>query len=174
MGFFDGSIAGFFKRNAEGREIFFIRGTFGRGRMVPSEAEGAWLRRYLKAYQFCVIAGVIPMVLIGGKPFETRWLWSLGAYALLVVAAALPLRLRTRNWQIADERMTYRESMSASAQAHAARDLWFLIVLSILMMTAGLFILLKSDEVLAGVLLVGFFGACLGSFIWMLQLRRRG
>ena len=44
---------------------------------------------------------------------------------VLALAALAPLFLRTRQWAVADERLTYREAMSASATAHGAATLWF-------------------------------------------------
>jgi hypothetical protein len=174
MGYFDGLTATAFKKDAQGRDLFFIWGKFGRGRVVPTEADGVAVRNYLKNYYICVIVGIVPMIMLAGKSFEPRWFLAIGIFMVLALAALVPLFLRTRQWAVADERMTYRESMSASAQAHGAGSLWLLIVLSGLFVAGGLFLVLKSDAILIGALCVLFFGACLGVFVWMLVMRRRG
>ena len=174
MGYFDGLTATAFKKDAQGRDLFFIWGKFGKGRVVPSEADGAAVRSYLKNYYICLIVGIVPIVMLAGKSFEPRWFMAIGIFMVLALAALVPLFVRTRQWAVADERLTYRESMAASAQAHGAGSLWLLVVVSALFVAGGLFLVLKSDSILIGALMVLFFGACLGVFIWMLVTRGRG
>jgi hypothetical protein len=174
MGYFDGLTAAAFKKDSRGRDLFFIWGKFGKGRVVPTEADGASVRSYLKNYYICVLVGIVPMVMLAGRSFEPRWFLAIGIFMALALAGLLPLFMRTAQWEIADERLTYREAMSASATAHGAVSLWLLAALSAVFVVAGLFLLLATDATLVGVLCVLFFGACLGVFVWMLAVRRRG
>jgi hypothetical protein len=174
MGYFDGLTAAAFKKDSQGRDLFFIWGKFGKGRVVPTEADGIAVRSYLKNYYICLIVGIVPMVMLAGKAGEPRWFLAIGIFMVLALAALMPLFLRTSQWEVADERMTYREAMSASATAHGAGTLWFLIVLGVLFVAGGLFLLLATDATLIGLLVTLFFGACVGVFIWMLVARRRG
>lgn len=174
MGYFDGLTAAAFKKDTQGRDLFFVWGKFGRGRVVPTEADGASVRAYLRSYYICVLVGIVPMLMLGGKAGEPRWFLAICIYMVLALAALVPLFLRTRHWAAADERLTYREAMSASAAAHGAASLWLLIVLSALFVAGGLFLLLATDATLVGLLCVLFFGGCLGVFAWMLIVRRRG
>jgi hypothetical protein len=174
MGYFDGLTAAAFKKDSQGRDLFFIWGKLGKGRVVPTEADGASVRGYLKNYYVGVILGVVPMIMLAGKAFEPRWFLTIGIFMVLALAALAPLFLRTAQWEVADERLTYREAMSASAAAHGAGSLWFLIVLSALFVAAGLFLLFATDATLIGLLCTLFFGGCLGVFLWMLTVRRRG
>ena len=174
MGYFDGLTAAAFKQDAQGRDLFFIWGKFGKGRVVPTEADGAAVRNYLKNYYICLIVGIVPMIMLAGESLEPRWFLAIGIFMVLALAALVPLFLRTRQWAAADERMTYREAMSASASAHGAVSLWLLAAVSALFVAMGLFLLLGTDAALIGLLCVVFFGACLGIFIWMLVMRRRG
>lgn len=173
MGYFDGLTAASFKRDAEGREVFFIWGKFGTGRIIPSEADGAWIRRYLKIYYICVLVGILPMLMAGGEAFQPRWLLTVIIFALLALAALVPLWMRTRAWLVAGERLTYGEAISASARAHGVVSLSILTVLSLLMVVGSMFVALYADQILIGTLGVILFGACLGLFIWMLRARRR-
>lgn len=174
MGYFDGLTAAAFKKDAHGRDLFFVWGRFGRGRVVPSEADAASVRGYLKSYYVCVLVGIVPMLMLAGKSFEPRWFLAIGIFMVLALAGLAPLFLRTRQWAVADERLTYREAMSASAAAHGAVSLWLLIVLSAVFVLGGFFLLLATDATLVGLLCVFFFGGCLGVFAWMLVVRRRG
>ena len=174
MGYFDGLTAAAFKKDSQGRDLFFIWGKFGKGRVVPTEADGMSVRSYLKNYYICVIVGIVPMVMLSGKAFEPRWFLAIGIFMVLALAALVPLFLRTRQWAVADERLTYREAMSASAAAHGAVSLWFLAALSAVFVAVGAFLLLATDAMPIGLSLVVFFGGCLGVFVWMLVMRRRG
>ena len=173
MGYFDGLTAAAFKQDSQGRDLFFIWGKFGKGRVVPTEADGMSVRSYLKNYYICVIVGIVPMIMLAGKSFEPRWFLAIGIFMVLALAALVPLFLRTRQWAVAYERLTYREAMSASAAAHGAVSLWLLAALSAVFVAGGLFLLLATDATLIGLLCVVFFGVCLGIFIWMLVMRGR-
>ena len=173
MGYFDGVTAAAFKKDSQGRELFFIWGKLGRGRVVPTEADGAAVRNYLKNYYICVIVGIVPAIMLGGEAFEPRWFLAIGIFAILALAALVPLFLRTRQWAVADERLSYREAMSASASAHGAVSLWLLAGVSVLFVAVGLFLMLATDETLIGLLCTLLFGACLGIFVWMLVMRGR-
>ena len=175
MGYFDGLTASSFKTDAQGRELFFIWGKLGKGRVIPSEDDAAAVRRYLKNYYICVFVGIVPMVMLSGHDaFGPRWLTTLGIFILLGLAGLIPLWLKTRAWPLAGERMTYRESMSASAQAHGLVSLSILIVLGLVMVAGSLFVLLYTDETLVGGFGVVFFGLALAIFVYMLWARRRG
>lgn len=174
MGYFDGLTAASFKKDAEGRDLFFLWGKLGKGRVIPSETEGAWVRRYLKLYYIAVLVAIVPMLMISGEPLQGRWLLTLGIFLLLALASLIPLWSRTRAWAMAGERLSYGEVVSASAKAHGIVSLSVLIVLSILMAAGSLLVALYTDGTVAGTLGVLFFGGCLGVFIWMLRARRRG
>ena len=174
MGYFDGLTAAAFKKDSQGRDLFFVWGRFGKGRVVPTEADAVAVRSYLRNYYICVLVGIVPMLMLAGKSFEPRWFLAIGIFMVLTLAALVPLFLRTRHWAAADERLTYREAMSASAAAHGVVSLWILTVLSALFVVGGLLLLLATEATLVGLLCVLFFGACLGVFVWMLVMRRRG
>ena len=174
MGYFDGLAAASFKKDAEGRDLFFIWGKLGKGRVIPCAADSAWVRRYLKIYYVCVLVAIVPMLMLSGEPFQPRWLLTLAFFMLLAVAALAPLWARARAWPIAGERLTYGEVITASARAHGPVSLSILIVLSALMAAGSLLVLIYTDGTIVGVLGVVFFGACLGLSIRMMAARRRG
>ncbi len=174
MGYFDGLTAASFKKDAEGRELFFLWGKLGKGRIIPSEADGAWIRHYLNIYYICVLVAIVPMLMISGEPFRPRWLLTIGIFMALALVALTPLWARVRAWSLAGERLTYGEAISASAKAHGAVSLSILIALSGVLTIGSLFVLVYTDGTMVGALGTIFFGACLGLFIWMLGARRRG
>jgi len=170
LGYFDRQSAALFKKDAEGRDLFFIWGNLGRGRVIPTEADGVAVRRYLKYHGICMIVGVVPMVVLAGKPLEPRWYITIGIFISLALAAFLPLVIRTERWEIADERLTYREAMAGRGTV----SLWFLTALSALFLAGGLFLLIATDAAWIGVLCTLFAWACFGVLVWLLVMRRRG
>jgi hypothetical protein len=114
------------------------------------------------------------VMLSGHDAFSARWLATLGIFILIGLIGLIPLWLRTRAWPLAGGRLTYRESISASALAHGMVSLSVLIVLGVVMVAGSLFVLLYTDETLVGGVGVVFFGAALAVFIYMLWARRRG
>ncbi len=174
MGYFDGLTAASFKRDAEGRELFFIWGRLGKGRIIPSEADATWVRRYLKIYYVGVLVAIVPTLMISGDPFQPRWMATVAIFLLLALAVLMPLWQRVRAWPLAGERLTYGEAISASAKAHGAVSLAVLAVLSALMCAGSLLVALHTDGTTVGILGAVLFGACVALFIWMLAARRRG
>jgi len=174
MGFLDGSIAGYFKTDAKGRELFFARGRFGRGRVVPNAEEGAALRLYLKTCMICVIVGAALIVPVADKLFGGRPAWAIILIAVATFAGMIPMWLKVRTWQLADERITYRESVDAAAKAHSTVSLSVLILLSGILLGACLFVFFGTEARVVGAFGSIFFGACLVAFLFMLRARRRG
>ena len=116
MGYFDGLTAAAFKTDSRGRDLFFIWGKFGKGRVIPSEADGAAVRSYLKNYYICVLVGILPTVMLGGEAGQPRWFLTIAIFMALALAGLVPLWLRTRQWALADERLTYRVCQAAACR----------------------------------------------------------
>ena len=173
MGYFDGLTASCFKKDAGDRDLFFIWGTPGKGRVIPSEADGIYVRRYLKIYLICAFMALIPIFRAAGRPYELRWFLTIGIWLLAGFVALMPLWLRTRQWPLAGERLTLREAAASSAKGHGPVILSFMIVLGIGMVIGSLAVLVAADpRVGAFGLLV--FGVSLALFVWMWILRRSG
>jgi hypothetical protein len=85
-----------FRRDAQGRELFFPWRKFGRGRIVPSAECGAWVRRYLRAYQVCAIVSFILLTLLRRTD---EGMMLLVALLIVAVIAVMPLWLHVRRWK---------------------------------------------------------------------------
>ncbi|MBR0835142.1 hypothetical protein JQ612_18305 [Bradyrhizobium manausense] len=166
MGYFEGVTSSSFKTTDDGRRLFFPWGTLGRGYVLASEDDYRRLRTQVKAYMVAafaltlvpnllrayVLAATLVIALIG---FYGVWMWFL-----------------LRRLDVADERLSFKESMTSQARAHGAGVLWLLIVSSLVLALGGLLVLLaKPDERLLGVAAIAFFGLCAVVFIRMLILR---
>jgi hypothetical protein len=173
MGYFDGLTAGSFKKDAEGRELFFFWGKFGKGRVIPAPEDGAYARNYLKIFYICLLLGVVPLVLFAGEAFSAQWLTVMAVFMGAALIGLAPLWLRTRTWQLSDERITIRESMTASARGHGIVSLTILVILGFLLVVSSLFVLIYTDGKVVGLLGTIFFGACLVVFLFMLRARKK-
>jgi hypothetical protein len=101
MGFLDRVAAKAFRQDEQGRDVYFFWGRFGKGRIVPSPEEGAWVRRYLKiAFVAMLVAGVAIQLAVG--PRDMRLLSLLGLVISFLVVGGTPLWLRVRNWPVSD------------------------------------------------------------------------
>ena len=179
MGWLDGSTAAFFKQDAEGRDLFFPWGKLGKGRVISSTADRAWVKRYLKIYYVCVIVIDGTLLVLGKIMRNSLEPTTVAMFAVVFLAVILvplmPVWLRARAWPVATERaLTAREAMMASAKEVGPVFLWIGIVGSGLMTAASLFLLVVGDELLDGIVLVVFCGGAFGYLVWLFRARRRG
>lgn len=172
MGYFDGLTAGSFKKDAQGQDLFFFWGKFGKGRVIPTPEDGAYARRYLKIFYICLLMAVVPFVLFAGEVMSARWLTSWVVFMGGALIGLAPLWLRTRRWQLSGERITIKESMTASAKGHGVVSLVILVILAVLLVVGSLFVLIYTDGTLVGLLGTVFFGFCLVVFLFMLRARK--
>jgi hypothetical protein len=175
MGLFQGPTAAYFKRDATGRELFFIWGNFGKGRVIPSEADGDFARRYMTGYFFGTLAIIIPaIVLLPDQMLDSHWLLVVGLLLVLAWTAMLPLHLRTRQWPLADETMTYRESLTITAKAYGSKMMLIFVIVIALGLVASILLLLFTTETLAAAIVALGSGILLVIFMFMLRASRRG
>jgi hypothetical protein len=167
-----------FKKDAEGRDLFFPFGKLASGRVVPSAADGAWVRSYLKIWLIGAIITAVPVIVIGkilrtsidletGAPF-------VGTFAVALIVPWFVLWLRVRSWPLAGEReMSVQDALSRSANEIGPVFLWIGIVGSGLMAALFLYLLLATDQTVGAVLGLPFFGAILAFLVWVHLARRR-
>jgi hypothetical protein len=175
VGYLDGLSAGFFKRDSAGRELFFPRGRWGRGRIVPSEEDGAALRRYLKVYNVGLIVGVILIGLVGGSSLGAGWAIGIGLVSGVMSAVAwMPMQRRIRTWQHTDERLSYRQSLGAEAKAHSPTSLWGMIGLFFLLATLFVAGVLYADSAVERIVFALAAVLCgVGGIVYLFMLRVR-
>jgi hypothetical protein len=168
MGYFEGLTGSSFKTTEDGRRLFFPWGPLGRGYAIGSEERYGRLRKQVKAYMVVSLLPVIlaPIIYHGciisfasaaiSLTFYLAWMWVL-----------LP-RLAP-----ADERLSFKESMTSQARAHGPVVLWLLTIISLVFVAAGLLMLVAEPHGLVIALaVILFFGFCATLFIRMLVLRR--
>ena len=173
MGYFDGLTAGSFKKDAEGRELFFFWGKFGKGRVIPAPEDGAYARNYLKIFYICLLLGVVPLGALCRRSVLGAVAHRHGCVHGRRLDRTCASMAATRTWQLSDERITIRESMTASARGHGIVSLTILVILGFLLVVSSLFVLIYTDGKVVGLLGTIFFGACLVVFLFMLRARKK-
>ena len=179
VGWLDRMTGAPFKKDTNGRDIFFPWGKLGAGRVIPSKADGTWIRWYLGIYFVCAVITAVPVIVIGrifrtsidlatGAPF-------VGAFVIVLIVPWLVLWLRVRSWPVAGEReMSGQQVLSRAANEIGPVFLWIGTLGSGLMFALFLYILLVSDETWSALLGLTFFGACFGFLARLLRVRQRG
>lgn len=167
-----------FKKDAEGCDLFFPWGKLGRGRIVPSAADRVWAKLYLRFYWVCVILIVGPLLVAGKIMRSSLEPSTVGMFAIICVAVVvvpwIPLWLRIRAWPVATEReMAIGQAITESANEHGPFFLWIGVVCSGLMIALGILALVVGDEFVGAAIVVIFFAALLGFFVWMLRVRNQ-
>ena len=174
MGYFDGLANSSFKKDAEGRDLFFPHGMLGKGRILPDAETAAALRGQIVNFYKLLMFGGIPLMVVaiglpGGKTVV------LIAAVILCFGAWLWLRQLSKDYPIADERLTYGEAQRNAARGHSYIGLILLSVVSWLFVVGG-FLLLAVDDTevrLVAVACIILFGAALCLFVWMIVAKKR-
>jgi hypothetical protein len=178
VGWLDRIATASFKKDAEGRNLFFPWGKLGPGRVVPSEADSAWIRSYLKIYFVCVVVTAVPVIVIG-KIFRTSadlttGALFIGAFVVVLIIPWFVLWLRVRSWLVAGEReMSVQDALSRSAEQVGPVLLWIGITGGGLMAALFIYPAIVSEETMGAALGLVFFGACAGFLILVHRARRR-
>jgi Flp pilus assembly protein TadB len=174
MGYFDGLANAAFKQDAQGRELFFPHGMMGKGRVLPDAETAAALRAKLVNFYKLLMFGGIPLVVVaiglpGGKPVV------IVLAVLLCLAAWFWLRQLTKDYPIADERMTYGEAQRNAARGHSYLGLILLSLMSWVFVMVGILLVMVGEPEgrLVGIASVVLFGAALCLFLWMIVAKRR-
>jgi hypothetical protein len=167
MGYFDTVVSGHFKAMPDGRKIFFPRGIYGRGYLVPSDDAYERLRGQIKTYTIVSIG-------LGFGAFS-----FLGIPAVLVVGVAaivfyqVWLRFLLRGLTPTEERMSLQESMAARARAQSPSQLRARVAISLAFVAGGILMLVISpDQWMTALGGIVFFAIVAIFYMRMLSLRR--
>jgi hypothetical protein len=170
MGYFDGLTAGQFKIAQDGRRLFFPRGFWGRGYVVASDSEFQRLRRQMKIYQ--AVALVLIVAAVGPQQYNP---YLAVAVALLLIAFYLVWsRSLVRRLQPAEDRLGFQETSAAQARAFGPFVLWFLEIVALAFVAAGIAVWLTDPASrLLAIGTIAFFALCAASGAYLLVLRGR-
>jgi hypothetical protein len=164
MGYFDGLTEASFKRDAEGRMVFYRWGVGGNGHVLRDEARAQQLRKFLRLYYMVSFpAIVVASVALG-------WLGTLALAPVLYLWYFLATSRMLRGLEATSVRLTFAESFSASSRAHKAVTLAALLMGSAFFGVCGTFTAIMGHPFL-GVLSLVVSGACIVAIGYMVRTR---
>ena len=169
MGYFEGLSSSSFKKDADGRTVFYPIGILGRGRLLPDLATEERIRAFLIRYYMVSLSLIIVVVA------SVHWGWGAALIPVLWLWFHLGTKLLVAGLPSSTSRLTLKESYANSANAHGKGMLWSLLVCSGLFVLGGVLILAQSQDTadaLIGLSSIAFFGACGCAFGYMLWTRR--
>lgn len=178
MGYFDGITNAAFKIDDQGRRLFFLYGKFGKGRLLPTEADEQLMRKKYKTFYMYTLFFVVPVVVLTNLLSHQGWTLKLFMIQLLIGAILLApayiwMEIEARKFAKVDARLTFAESYANSAAGHNYFSLIALLVVSGVFVLGGLLMAIyaPSGDRWIGMIGVIFFGACGAVIGWMLRLK---
>jgi hypothetical protein len=166
VGYFDGLASACFKKDNVGNTVFYPVGVLAKGRILPDEATELHIRKFLVLYYKVTL----PLTIL----LSALHLWPLVAAALVISVVWFYsfCKKTTSQLPISDSTLTLKEGYQGSARSHNKPTLWFLLLVSIVFVAAGIFMTIASetlDSRLAGLSCVIFFGLCGSAIGYMLK-----
>ena len=169
MGYFEGLSGSSFKKDADGRTVFYPIGILGKGRVLPDQPTEERLRAFLTRYYVVSLALVIVLVAF------VHWVWAVALVPVLWLWFYFGTRSLVARLPYSTSKLTFKESFANSAAAHGKGVLWSLLACSVLFVLGGVLILSLSqsrEDALIGLSSIAFFGACSCAFGYMLRAGR--
>jgi hypothetical protein len=165
MGYFDAVASGSFKKNAEGRTVFYPLGIFGAGRIVPTIADELLLRKTLVRHLQVMVFVTPPLAI--ASPWLVLLLIPVG------VGFEIWIRRATSEWERTATRLGLRESLIAQAKRHSVPTLWLMLFGSLILMVGSTLAFVRGNprDLVIGTVGVVFCGLCGFVFATMILLR---
>lgn len=168
MGYFEGLTNGSFKKDKDGKTVFYPWGVLGRGRILPDEPTEVRIRAFVSRYYKVYLPMVISVGIIVG------WAWSFLLVPILVAWFYFGSKSLVSGCPYSKEKLTLKEGYTNSAASHNKFTLWLLFICAVLFVVVGIFIAStakSSGQRMLGWLSVVFFGACGVIIGYMLKVK---
>jgi hypothetical protein len=169
MGYFEGLTNASFKKDQEGKTIFFPWGVLGKGRILPDEPTETRVRAFLSRYYKVSLPTVIGVGVIVG------WAWSFLLIPIFGAWFYFGSKSLVSHCPYSEDKLTLKEGYTNSAAGHNKVTLWVLFSSSVLFLLAGIFIAsvaTSTSQMAMGLLSAIFFGACSVAIGYMLKVKR--
>ncbi len=155
MGYFDRITDSNFTTDSKGRTVFYHKGIFGKGCILPTEQKKNDLRSSLKKFYMVSLPAIVGTVITVG------WIWLVILVPILLLWGYFVVRKHTKGLERTNERLTWKESCRNSASTQSVRTLWLSFIGSTLFVVASIFTLvINSISPIWGILGILFFGSC--------------
>jgi len=165
MGYFDGIANMYFKKDAEGKTVFYPWGVIGEGYKLTDDAAETKIRSFVKQHY----AISLPVVVIA---VNVNWGWLFVAAGALYGWYYLRVRALLDGSSVSKEKLSLKESYFNSAKAHNKYVLWLLFACSLFFVVAGLylmFVVRGNSNQFALLLSTLFFSVCASGIGYMIK-----
>lgn len=167
MGYFDGVAASSFKTDEQGNTVFFPWGILGKGYILPEDKKDS-IRRSFKHHVILILT-----LAIGCSLFFNIYALVLGLL-LYYIGYAFWVNRLTKVLTVSTGSLTFADARESSARAHNTATLWFLEIVSLLLVIAGIYVLITMPQKwIVGLSSVLFFGYGFLVFWKMIKTKRK-
>lgn len=174
MGYFAGMVEACFKRDAQGRAIYFPGGIFSKGRIIPDENKVKELKTRINRTYMIMLPAIIAL---GAIAYSISFPIFLILMGLLTFGFNLYLRSLASGFEISTERFSIVEAYTNQARALGRGWLIALVGMCAVVVVFGLIMAILEPAMLfwTGVSNVVLFGALAALFLFQLRsLGRNG
>ncbi len=155
MGYFDGIVDGWFKRDEKGTHVFYPNGIFGKGYLLPDEPTQNKVRKLVKRWTVVGLSLIIgTQAFFGWKPN------ALFVGPILITSYYILISKHLKGLSTTKEKLSYSESIRNSTKSHNLVVLMLLFFTSICFVGAGIYMMFNmSHEWLLGLTCILFFSS---------------
>jgi hypothetical protein len=158
MRFFNQIINSSFKKDSNGRTVYFPFGIFGMGYIVSSENEKHKIEYFIKRILF------ISFSLIIGIGVGAGWIFSFLLLPIIAIWHYFAIKRITNTLELSNEKLIYGESLKQASIDYSFEKLWFLFILcDLVVLFCIIQIFFNSEAILICVL--GIFTFLAGAII---------
>jgi len=154
MGYFDGLVDASFKKDSQGKDLFFPYGILSSGYVLESEEHKNKIRKFFKTTYVILLPTIVIVQIVVGF-----WL-NLILLPIFYVWFYITIKKMTKDLQRSSEKLKTSEAYQNSARSHNLVTLVLLEIASLLFVAGGIFILNRGANVMIGSASIGFFGFC--------------
>ena len=172
MGYLEELTIGSFRKDAEGRNVFYPYGIMGKGYILPDAERVPRMRSSMHGLYLMILGCGIPFILLYGVVAMPR-AYLIGAVAIAVIGAHLFVRNLVRGLPYSPERITLQEVRRNVARGDSAALLVLMAIASGICLLISIVVVAprKGSIGLAG---AAFFGMSFGTYMRKARLKRQG
>jgi hypothetical protein len=130
--FLDALVSGMFKTSRDGRKLFYPRGIWGRGYVIPSENDYQRVARQLRMY---IIAAFVLAAVLGGVGYLAI---IIGGALFAIFYFVVLVRNLVRGLEPSDERLSLLQAYTSQALAFNTAWLWWIGIGSLVLLAVGI------------------------------------
>lgn len=159
---------GYFKTTADGRQLYFPWGYWGKGYLIASEADNARVRGWRKIFVLVACVLIVAALIFQNRNSFTPYSIAIG----YIAAYAVWTRFAVAGLAPTQEKMSAREIMATHPRLYSPLLLWPLEIAALIFVLGGLAVLIMDPSDWPTALgAIVFFGLCAASFAYMLVVR---